>query len=67
MQSVGVKGIYELTMIEQPSRSMDRFMHDAKKYAQIVEGKSWQEVEKLVSKAVHIITLRFLVLEVDTE
>mmetsp|Transcript_32522 Transcript_32522/g.49744 ORF Transcript_32522/g.49744 Transcript_32522/m.49744 type:complete len:289 (-) Transcript_32522:1110-1976(-) len=39
-------------MIEQASRSLDRFKTDAEKYAQIVKGKTEPEIEKLFWKSI---------------
>ena len=55
VQSIGVKGMYELTLIEQMSRSLERFKHDAEKYAQIIKDKPAPDVERLVSYT-HIFT-----------
>lgn len=49
-QSSGIRGTYELTFFEQMTRSIDRFKQDANKYAQIVENKNHQEIEKQVSQ-----------------
>ena len=64
MQSTARKGAFELTFIEQMSRSLERFRQDAEKYAKIVKGKSPQEVEKLVSSKIHNKRVVLVVLEV---
>ncbi len=51
MQQTGNKGVYELTFIEQITRSLERFQHDAEKYGAITSEKSAEEIERLFWKA----------------
>lgn len=45
------KGVYELTLIEKVSRSVQRFKYDALKFQKITQGKSVPEIEKLFWKS----------------
>ena len=45
------KGVYELTLIEKVSRSIQRFKADAIKFQKITEGKNRQEIENLFWKS----------------
>ena len=49
--ATGSKGVYELTLIEKVSRSMERFMQDAYKFDKITKGKNVNEIEKLFWKS----------------
>ena len=49
MQSTGARGVYELTLIEKVSRTLDRFMIEAERCERITEGKNVPQIEKLVS------------------
>lgn len=51
MYATSSKGIFELTLIEKVSRSMERFMQDANKFDRITKGKSVPEIEKLFWKS----------------
>ena len=45
------KGVYELTLIEKVSRSVQRFKYDALKFQKITQGTSISEIEKLSWKS----------------
>ena len=45
------KGVYELTLIEKVSRSIQRFKADAIKFQKITQGKTNQEIENLFWKS----------------
>lgn len=49
VQSTGARGVYELTLIEKVSRTLDRFMVEAERCERITEGKNVPQIEKLVS------------------
>ena len=49
VQSTGFKGIYELTPIEIKSKQIHKFRKEADKFSSITEGKTDDEIEKLVS------------------
>ena len=49
VQHTGRKGVYELIIIEQITRSFEKFEAEAEKYGSITTGKGAVEVEKLVS------------------
>lgn len=40
-----------MTLIEQMSRSIQRFKQEAQKFEKITENKNWREVEKLFWKS----------------
>ena len=50
MQKTGTNGVYELTLIEQMSRSLERFRSEADKFSKVIDGKNSNEVERLVSQ-----------------
>lgn len=50
MQSTGARGVYELTLIEKVSRTLDRFMTEAERCERITDGLNVPQTEKLVSK-----------------
>jgi len=45
----GTKGVYELVYFVKESKSIDRFRRTAEQYDRLVEGKSDEEIERLVS------------------
>jgi hypothetical protein len=51
VQSTDHKGMYELTLIEQFTRSLSRFRMEAKKYNSITSNKSPDAIEKLFWKS----------------
>lgn len=57
MQGTGFKGIYEMTPIEIKSKQIHKFRKEADRFSSITEGKTTEEIEKLVSKAEAIIGL----------
>ena len=52
VQKTGTHGVYELTLIEQMSRSMERFRQEAERFSRVIDGKTANEVERLVSRRV---------------
>jgi hypothetical protein len=45
----GTKGVYELVYFVKESKSLDRFRKTAQEFDRLVEGKSDEEIERLVS------------------
>ncbi len=45
----GTKGIYELVYFMKESKSLERFKKQAQYFNRFIEGKSDEEIEKLVS------------------
>jgi hypothetical protein len=45
----GNKGVYELVYFVKESKSLDRFKKQSTEFDKLVEGKSDEEVERLVS------------------
>jgi len=50
VQKTGHHGVYELTLIEQMSRSLERFKQEAERFSRVIDGKTANEVERLVSQ-----------------
>ena len=53
VQATENKGVYELTFIEQMTRTLERFKADAEKYGAITDGKDAEAVEARVSRMLH--------------
>lgn len=44
-----MKGVYELVYFVKESKSLDRFRRTSEQFDRLVEGKTDEEIEKLVS------------------
>lgn len=46
-----MKGVYELVYFVKESKALDRFRKTSEQYDRLVEGKTDEEIEKLVSSS----------------